>query len=380
MKPKTNFLSDYWHFLVLALSFVVLALGVAYMLSELSVDADRAILDALSQVDKKHTKTGVEPVDMTEYTAAYKITLTPGKIPEIAEGAASFLGPESRVFCEQGEAGKPTSCGMPIPLGSKECPLCGAIQPGEVQANKADGDEDGLPDEWEKQYGLNVAINDANEDLDKDGFTNMEEFLAKTNPADASSHPPYVASLTVQPKLISALVPFELKRVVEIPSGTRFTFRNPNAVYMKYGKKIKGVDYECLVDKAKPEEVAIGDTGYTLVSFEKKHVKKENKRIKGLMIDVVVYELKVVRLSDKKEVPFRYAEGEKTTRAVVDTQATLVYNRGGVKEITVAEGEVFELTNGAKYKALTIKALAKGAEVVVEDLASGEKTTISALE
>lgn len=98
------------------------------------------------------------------------------------------------------------------------------------------------------------------------------------------------------------------------------------------------------------------------------------------MIDVVVYEAKVVRMSDNKEVPFRYAEGEKSTRAVVDTQATLVYNRGGVKEFTVAEGEVFELTNGAKYKALSINALQKGAEVVVEDLTSGEKTTISALE
>lgn len=380
MKPKTNFLADYWHFLVLAAAFAVCALGVGYMLSELSVDADKAILDSLSLVDKKHSKTGVNEVDMTEYTAAYKNTLTPGKIPEIAEGASSFLGPESRVFCEQGEAGKDPSCGMPIPAGSKECPLCGAIQPGEVQANKADGDEDGLPDEWEKKYGLNIAVNDANDDLDNDGFTNMEEFLAKTNPADAASHPPYVASLTVQPKLLSALVPFELKRVVEIPTGTRFTFRDPNAVSIKYGKKVKGVDYECLVDKAKPESIAIGDTGYTLVSFEKKNVKKPNKRVKGLMIDVVVYEAKVVRMSDNKEVPFRYAEGEKSTRAVVDTQATLVYNRGGVKEFTVAEGEVFELTNGAKYKALSIKALQKGAEVVVEDLTSGEKTTISALE
>lgn len=380
MKTKGNFLADYWHFLVLAVSLVALALGIVYMLSEFSIDADSAISDSLSQVDKKHTKTGVAEVDMTEYTAAYKATLTPGRIPEIAEGAASFLGPESRVFCEQGEAGKDPSCGMPIPFGSKECPLCGAIQPGEVQANKADGDEDGLPDEWEKKYGLNIAVNDANEDLDNDGFTNMEEFLAKTNPADAASHPPYVASLTVKPELISALVPFELKRVVEIPTGTRFIFRDPTAVTIKYGKKVKGVDHECLIAKDKPEPAAIGTTGYTLKSFEKKTVKKENKRVKGLMVDVVVYEIKTERDSDKKEVPFRYAEGSKSERAVVDIQATLVYTRGGVKEITVSEGDTFELTNGAKYKALSIKAKGKGAEVVVEDLSSGEKSTISALE
>lgn len=380
MKTKGNFLADYWHFLVLAVSFAILALGVVFMLSSLSVDADQAIQESLSMVDKKHVKTGVAEVDMTEYNAAYKNTLTPGKIPEIAEGAASFLGPESRVFCEQGEAGKEPSCGMPIPFGSKECPLCGALQPGEVQANKADGDEDGLPDEWEKKYGLSLAENDANGDLDNDGFTNMEEFLAKTNPADAASHPPYVASLTVLPQVAKVEVPFDLKRVLEIPSGTRFVFRDPNAETVKYGKKVKGVDHECVVDKAKPEAVAIGTTGYTLKSFEKKNVKKANKRVKGLMVDTVVFEVKAERDSDKKEVAFRYAEGEKSKRAVIDMQATLVYNRGGVKEIPVVPGTEFELSNGAKYKALTVETEGKGVKVTVEDLTTGEKTTISALE
>lgn len=380
MKTKGNFLADNWHFLVLAVSIAALALGVTYMLSELSVDADQAIQDSLASVDKKHMSSGVKPTDMTEYKAAYKGILTPGKIPEIAEGAPSFLGPESRVFCEQGEAGKEPSCGMPIPFGSKECPLCGALQPSEVKAASADGDEDGLPDEWEKANGLNIALNDADLDLDNDGFTNMEEYLAKTLPNDASSHPPYTKSLAVKPDLVSAYVPFDLKRVVEIPTGTRFVFRDPNAVTVKYGKKVKGVDHECVVDKAKPEAVKIGTTGYTLVSFEKKYEKKANKRVKGLMVDTVVYDIKTVRDSDNKEVPFHFSEGEKSERAVVDIQATLVYNRGGVKEFTVSEGEVFELTNGAKYKALSIKAGAKGAEIVVEEISSGEKTTISALE
>lgn len=379
MKTKGNFLADYWHFLVLAVSLAILALGIVYMLSELSVDADQAIQESLSMVDKRHTKTGVAEVDMTEYNAAYKITLTPGKIPEIAEGASSFLGPESRVFCEQGEAGKPASCGMPIPFGSKECPLCGALQPGEVQANKADGDEDGLPDEWEKKYGLSLSMNDAALDFDNDGFTNMEEFLAKTNPADPNSHPPYVASLTVLPNVEKVEVPFDLKRVLEIPAGTRFVFRDPNAVSIKYGKKVKGVDHECVVDKAKPEAVAIGTTGYTLKSFEKKTIKIKKKNV-ALAVDSIVYEIAAERDSDKKPVAFKYAEGVKSKRAVIDTQATLVYNRGGVKEIPVVPGTEFELTNGAKYKALTIEAEGNGVKVVVEDLTTGEKTVISALE
>jgi len=42
----------------------------------------------------------------------------------------------------------------------------------------ADADQDGMPDAWEKKYKLNPANpNDRNGDLDKDGYTNLEEYL-----------------------------------------------------------------------------------------------------------------------------------------------------------------------------------------------------------
>ena len=47
-----------------------------------------------------------------------------------------------------------------------------------------DGDGDGMPDEWEKKHGLNP--NDASDgplDKDKDGYTNIEEYLNGTEPA-----------------------------------------------------------------------------------------------------------------------------------------------------------------------------------------------------
>jgi hypothetical protein len=41
-----------------------------------------------------------------------------------------------------------------------------------------DTDRDGMPDDWERQYGLNPGEPaDRNEDRDKDGFTNLEEYL-----------------------------------------------------------------------------------------------------------------------------------------------------------------------------------------------------------
>jgi hypothetical protein len=46
-----------------------------------------------------------------------------------------------------------------------------------------DNDNDGLPDEWEIKYGLDPANNlDNNLDNDKDGYTNIEEWLNGTIP------------------------------------------------------------------------------------------------------------------------------------------------------------------------------------------------------
>ena len=48
-----------------------------------------------------------------------------------------------------------------------------------------DSDLDGMPDDWEKKYGLNPKqAGDAAQDLDKDGYTNIEEFLNGTDPTE----------------------------------------------------------------------------------------------------------------------------------------------------------------------------------------------------
>lgn len=46
-----------------------------------------------------------------------------------------------------------------------------------------DHDQDGMDDHWEKEYGLNSNDpNDRNLDPDKDGYTNLEEFLNESDP------------------------------------------------------------------------------------------------------------------------------------------------------------------------------------------------------
>ncbi|HMP90838.1 MAG TPA: hypothetical protein PJ991_11600 [Kiritimatiellia bacterium] len=53
-----------------------------------------------------------------------------------------------------------------------------------------DGDNDGIPDWWEVLYGLNPSVSNApTSDVDNDGFSDLEEYIADTHPNDPFSYP-----------------------------------------------------------------------------------------------------------------------------------------------------------------------------------------------
>jgi chitinase len=47
-----------------------------------------------------------------------------------------------------------------------------------------DANDDGIPDDWEASYGLDLSVNNANGDLDGDGISNLDEYRAGLDPTD----------------------------------------------------------------------------------------------------------------------------------------------------------------------------------------------------
>jgi hypothetical protein len=73
----------------------------------------------------------------------------------------------------------------------------------------ADNDNDGMPDAWETQFGLNPTVNDAAMDDDGDGVSNLDEYLTQSNPTvpDANISPEMPVLLTPQNDAVVSTTP-----------------------------------------------------------------------------------------------------------------------------------------------------------------------------
>lgn len=362
---EKGFLAAHWDWLVAGFGAVALVAAAAVMFVAFGTDPEAAAEEAMSELGSRSEKSGIEPVAMEGYMLATKALGSPARVVSPAATKESFLASGRRVFCEQGnqvEGGK--SCGQPIPFGLKVCPFCGAKQPEEERV-VLDTDGDGMPDEYEKANGLNPGdAADADADKDGDGFTNLEEFLAKTDPSDAASHPPYVDSLKLALPLKETFLPFYLERIMPTPSGERYYLKNLNA-------KADWSKGSTSLSVLKGEQ--IGTTGFEVRSCTKK-TKKVAIKGSNVQREVDVSSIELRRKSDGKTINLVINE----KRTPVDVQAKLVYERGETKEFNVVPGDMIDL-NGTKFKVVEIARVGKGAKVVIENSELGKKS-IEALE
>jgi len=244
---------------------------------------------------------------------------------------------ELRVSC--------VKCGRPIPIKAEQCPFsnCRAPQPKIISAAERDADYDRIPDEWEKQYGLNPAMDDAAQDADADGFSNYEEYLARTNPKDPNSSPPPVAKLRV---VKTGSIPFPL-----IFRGKIETTRGSMSFQVKS------------VKTGRDNFVRLGETveGYLIAGYEPK-TRKISRGTFEIEEDVSV--LKLTR--DGKT--YQLVMGDKNSAGA--QAARLIYLIDNT-EFMVKKDDVLSLKN-FKYKIVDIK----GKNVIVQDMQSGAQLTL----
>lgn len=371
-----NFFVAHYEWLALGVGIVVLLAGGAVLALSLGSDPDAAAADELARIDRmKPSETGVKPLEMQSFESAMSLMRKPPVLAEVSETAASFLASERRVICK-GTAEKP--CGKAIPGDVKACPVCPfcGLKQEEEKKVVLDADGDGLPDDWERRFGLNPGdSSDASADTDGDGFTNAEEYAAKTDPTNAKDHPDYLDSLSIVLPLKETYMPFVFTRATQIPSGWRCEFFDANQKddYGRMGRTLTAaIGEEIGASVKKP-------SGYVLKGYERKETKRQRKGMKGMMVTVDISEATVERKSDGKSIKLVIVESKKTKPAPVDVQATLSYERGTVKTFNVVPGDELDL-NGAKYKVVAIERVGKGAKVTVANSLSGKKRVLEALE
>lgn len=363
-----NFFEAHWDWAVAlgGLLVAVASYGVNYLMSD-----DPAAAAPLGAGISEE----VEKIDLSADAQSLKAFGEPASLAEIGTNGC-FLISHARTLCRpaDGSAG----CGRALPLGTETC-ACGAAQNAERQKVVIDKDEDGLTDEYEIANGLDPNKDDADEDLDGDGFTNFEEFEAKTKPNDALSHPDYFEKECVfvsdecKPTTIS--LTFTKCGYKVGNKGNKFEFQD-----RKYAKELcRGQLYafigeEIRNDIADPKKKVM--TGYVLESYKEKFV--ERKLAGGMKNRDDVSEATVKRMSDGKKIVLKI--GQKDT--VTDISANLSLERGALKkEFTKAKGEKIEVPElGISWVVENIEQVVeKGKKQVVvriKDANTGKSTSV----
>jgi hypothetical protein len=220
-----------------------------------------------------------------------------------------------------------------------------------------------IPNSWWIDNRIDPGFGDSPQrDADEDGFTNLEEFTANTDPSDASDYPPLISKLIY---VGDESVDWVLRPGFE--DNGKFTFKyvdNKGANQVGAANQIEpgGIFFDN--DPAKGR--------FKLLGSEKR--KQINEAIKAEV------EVTIVRIEDQKpnkkgtvyEIPAMFRIGDQRQFAQFDRTAVLSLDALGLdgQEFKVEENTVFALPPGAEkksYKIIEVTAERIGVEFTTKD-------------
>ena len=285
---------------------------------------------------------------LASYEAPFSRIARPLQIENDRSRKAGFFVPETRVWCVKND------CRFPLGPDAEKCPQCGTEQNAKpLESVNADSDGDGMPDEWERKYGLNPQDPaDAGLDSDEDGFTNLQEFLDGTDPLDPKSHRDHATLLRVV-KVEATPLPLVFKGLfMENKDGKQYAFRYRGAsLRAKVGDKIANVN-----DKI--------DSGFTLVAINEDAEEIENK---------------ATGMKTKRPTAVVSRDGKTFTLSIdkvandTDYKVTLAKD-GDNGEITIDGGREFKVGDKVYH---VVKADRNSLTVVIECKADKSQVTIT---
>ena len=185
-----------------------------------------------------------------------------------------------------------------------------------------------VPNEWFEKYGLPIEDADAlDQDPDKDGFTNLDEWQGRTDPTNKESHPDYTTKL----HLVSATEePFRYMFSSRIKDkfGINTIDQSEPTQFLKVGEVIRGSDFK-------------------IVKFTEKRARNQygiNEDVSELLVEHPQSHAQVTLLKGK-------------VATSPQSVATFVYTWGGRREFEVRKDEEFSLKpmEEIKYKLVNVQ-------------------------
>mgnify|MGYP003575496989 CR=1 FL=1 len=227
-----------------------------------------------------------------------------------------------------------------------------------------------IPNQWWLQYRLDPGFADSPQrDADDDGFSNLEEFEAKTDPTDEKKFPELVAKLkyTKDESLVWILRPG-----FESEGGFTFSYKDSNRQINKAGAATVVMPNTLFFAEGAMKN------RFKLLGSEKRNVMNPRTNVEDSVTFVRIEDQRPNKKGVIYEIPAQFKEDLENEHRHYDRTAVLRLDAlgKGSEEFKIEENTTFSLPNGSDKKNYLLKSVTPEAIEVEYTAADGTKKTV----